>query len=391
MRVLAGSTANDGHFGPLVPYLRALAEAGHEVAVAAPASYARALGRAGFRHLPFADPSPEVIGPVMARLPSLSFEEADATVIREVFGRIDALAGLPGVQEAVATWRPDLVIHEPGELASLAAAEVAGVPHAQVVIGMGEMLTLMAGYLREPLAELGALVGLPEDRLEAALLSQAMLSPVPEVLDRAGDPAYRDDQHVWRFRDTTPAPAAGEQALPIWGDQEQPLVYVTFGSVTGSLPPFAGAFREALDALADVPARVLMTVGRQVDPEGLGTLPPNARVERWWPQAEVLAEASAVLGHGGFGTTLGAVSAGVPQVVAPLFTADQRINGRHVAATGAGRSVEAGVGVVARAAAEVRVVLDDAAYAEAARALSGAIADLPPVSDAVRVLEGLVG
>ena len=74
MRVLLATTANDGHFGPLAPFARASRAAGHEVRVAAPASYAAALERAGFAHEPFADAPPELIGPVMASLPSLSFE-----------------------------------------------------------------------------------------------------------------------------------------------------------------------------------------------------------------------------------------------------------------------------------------------------------------------------
>ena len=51
-----------------------------------------------------------------------------------------------------------------------------------------------------------------------------------------------------------------------------------------------------------------------------------------------------MLGHGGFGTTMGALAAGVPQVVAPIFTTDQVVNGRHVAACGAGVVVEPGPG-----------------------------------------------
>ena len=43
MRVLLATTANDGHFGPLAPFARAIRAAGHEVRVAAPASYAVAL------------------------------------------------------------------------------------------------------------------------------------------------------------------------------------------------------------------------------------------------------------------------------------------------------------------------------------------------------------
>src|ERR671912_29653 len=115
MRVLLATTANDGHFGPLVPFARACRAAGHEVRVAAPASYAPALERAGFDHEPFADAPPELIGPVMASLPTLPFEEADDTVIREVFGRIDAQAGLPAVLETVERWRPDVVVRESAE------------------------------------------------------------------------------------------------------------------------------------------------------------------------------------------------------------------------------------------------------------------------------------
>ena len=96
-----------------------------------------------------------------------------------------------------------------------------------------------------------------------------------------------------------------------------------------------------------------------------------------------------MLGHGGFGTTMGALAAGVPQVVAPIFTSDQVANGVHVAAVGAGLAVPMGPGSVARAAGEVRTLLADPSYAAAARTVRDAIADLPPPSAAVPVLEAL--
>src|SRR5690242_14796314 len=99
----------------MVPFARALIEAGHEVRFAAPASYAAALERAGFFHEPFDDAPPELIGPLMARLPSLGFDEADALVLRDVFARVDAQAGLPAVVETIERWRPDLVLRESAE------------------------------------------------------------------------------------------------------------------------------------------------------------------------------------------------------------------------------------------------------------------------------------
>ena len=150
------------------------------MAVAAPESYAAAVTAAGLHPPPFADAPPELIGPVMGRLPTLGFDEANETVIREVFARIDAQAALPGVTAAIDAWHPDVVLREPAELGSLAAAERAGVPHAQVAIGMLEVCELFARLVPEPLAELDRLTGLPDGRSAGALASETVLTSVPE-------------------------------------------------------------------------------------------------------------------------------------------------------------------------------------------------------------------
>ena len=62
MRVLVSTTANSGHFGPLVPFARACLAAGHELVVAAPASFAADVAATGFEHRPFADAPPELVG-----------------------------------------------------------------------------------------------------------------------------------------------------------------------------------------------------------------------------------------------------------------------------------------------------------------------------------------
>jgi UDP:flavonoid glycosyltransferase YjiC (YdhE family) len=389
VRVLCATTANDGHFGPLLPFARALAQAEHEVRVASPASYAGVVAKAGFAHEPFADPPRELIGPVMGRLPTLALEEADDIVFREVFGRIDAQAALPALVETVQRWRPDLILRESAELASLAAAERAAVPHVHVCIGMQEILPRFAEAISDPLEKLGRLAGLAGGRLTSALAAETVLSLVPEVLDHPSGQTPSGSDGVLRFHE--PLPAASAQGLPDWGDPQVPLIYVTFGSVTGSLSPFAGVFRRALDALADIEARVLLTVGRKVDPAGLGPLPSNAHVEQWWPQDAVLGQAAAMLGHGGFGTTMGALAAGVPQVVVPLFTFDQIVNGKHVAAVGAGLTVDQGPSSVEVAAAEVPRLLADPTYAASARRVADAIAALPSTAEAVDTLVSLAG
>jgi len=86
---------------------------------------------------------------------------------------------------------------------------------------------------------------------------------------------------------------------------------------------------------------VLLTVGRRFDLDQLDAIPHNVHVEPWVNQPDVLAEADVVVCHGGSGTTFGALAAGVPLVIAPMF-ADQFANGAKVAASGAGVTLGSG-------------------------------------------------
>jgi UDP:flavonoid glycosyltransferase YjiC (YdhE family) len=95
-------------------------------------------------------------------------------------------------------------------------------------------------------------------------------------------------------------------------------------------------------------------------------------------EPDVRAHASAIVGHGGTGTTLGALAAGCPLVVVPLF-GDQPSNAVRVASVGAG--VVASLDGI-RAAIE-RVLADDA-YRGGAERVAEEMRRLPPVDDFLR-------
>jgi len=144
-----------------------------------------------------------------------------------------------------------------------------------------------------------------------------------------------------------------------------------------------------LDALADQPVRVLMTTGPGLDPAQLNPAPANASVLPWWPQEAAMREASLVIGHGGFGTTMAAVGAGVPQIVMPLFAFDQFPNAERIQAAGAGIALPGDLGAVGSVSTAVRELLDNAAYADGARTVAAEIAALPEVARSVEVLQEL--
>jgi UDP:flavonoid glycosyltransferase YjiC (YdhE family) len=119
----------------------------------------------------------------------------------------------------------------------------------------------------------------------------------------------------------------------------------------------------------------------------------NVHVEPWFDQAGVLAHADLVVCHGGSGTALGALAAGLPLVVVPVF-ADQFENARRIAAAGAGVVVEhaRGATIDARAAPRVadaiEAVLADGSYRGRARAIAAEMATAPTPQE---VLARLIG
>jgi UDP:flavonoid glycosyltransferase YjiC (YdhE family) len=395
MRILVATTAGAGHFAPLVPFARACAEAGHEVRVAAPASFADTVGRAGLLHLPLSDAAPEALGAAFARIPELTMRRANDFVIRDVFGGLDAEAALPGLRAAVEEWRPDVLLRESAEVASYVVAVESGLPYVEVNIGLDAFADELAELLEEPIRGLGCAAGTAAMR-EAPRWTLLPASFDLEATGTLGAPT--------RFREPILEAGRVEDLPGWWADRDDPLVYVTFGSVAAGLGLFPRFYGAVLESLADAPVRVLMTLGEAGAPEELGTLPANIHVERWWPQAQVMPHAAAIVGHGGFGTTMTALVAGVPQVVVPLFSSDQFANAERVDAVRAGVALAedgvadrlagsmlpAGPSVLDRLADAVLRAVHDDVLSAGARDVAAEITGLPEVAACVPLLEDLV-
>jgi UDP:flavonoid glycosyltransferase YjiC (YdhE family) len=383
LRVLFTTTGHSGHLLPLAPLARACERAGHHVAVAAHVSRVASVERLDLPTLPIREDAQASLGPLVARLAALPLHEADTLAIREGFGRIGAGSALGGALDVVDAWRPDVVVHESYELAGPIAAERRGIPSVRVALGLASTEAWMAALAAPAIADLRRELGLagdPDGRRPAAVLSL-----IPPGLD---------DGRAHRFRDLD---APSVEPLPAWwANAADPLVYVTLGSVAGSLPFFPALYRSLLDALAALPVRVLVTLGRDADARRLGPVPSNGHVEAWVEQERVLSEAAVVIGHGGHGTTLGALAHGVPLALLPLFAGDQWRTARRVAEIGAGIVLEdgerrtfdpPGEHVIARLPNAVRRLLDDATFRRAAERIAGEIAALPPADAMVAVLE----
>jgi UDP:flavonoid glycosyltransferase YjiC (YdhE family) len=380
LRILVTTTGNAGHVLPLVPFARTWQRAGHPVLMAAPRSRADFVRRAGFAVRAFDDPAETAVRPVWEATLHAATDEANELVIGRMFAGAKMRAALPGVLGAIADWRPDVVVRESCEFAAVLAAEQHGLPHVRVGTGLASTEEYVVDVA------VAAAPDLPADGIRES----PYLTLNPPALD---DPAAPSPARVHRFR------TIGNQIRRLpnwWPDNDDPLVYMSFGSVAGGIDfVFPRVYRAALEQLADLPARILVTIGNERQPLELGPQPANVRVERWVPQADAAARAAAMVVHGGYGSVHGALCAGVPLVVAPLF-ADQPFNARRVAALGAGIALPepgsvAGLAdrapeLFAKLGLAVEHLLVDSRYRRAARRMATSAATLRPVHASIGVL-----
>jgi MGT family glycosyltransferase len=165
------------------------------------------------------------------------------------------------------------------------------------------------------------------------------------------------------------------------GPPAQPLVLVGLSS---TVMRQEGLLQRAAGALGQLPVRGLITTGPAVDPAVI-CAPVNVTVTRWVRHADVLPHCSAVITHGGHGTVMKALIAGVPLIVVPLGR-DQPDNAGRVVHAGAGIRLRKNATVGALRAAVSRVT-EDPRYRAAARQMAARLASERDDNRAVAELE----
>jgi UDP:flavonoid glycosyltransferase YjiC (YdhE family) len=399
MRILITTRGSSGHLLPLAPIGHACVEAGHEVLVAAQEQHRANVERVGLPFSPVGDPPAEEWMPLLDEFSQLDLDAANDRMVGEFFAGIDVRAGLPALTEVVEQWRPDLLLRESWEFASTIVAEQRAIPLARVGLGLTSVEERSIEAAAPTIDRIRRDHGLAPDPDGARLRQSHFFTLIPESID----PALAGQAPiVHRFRERAPESPPG---LPdLWPGNRDPLVYLTFGSVAGGahLPFFPELYHAAIEALADLPVRLLVTIGNERDPAELGTgLPDNVRVEQWVSQDAVSPRAAAVVSHGGYGTTLHALTHGTPLVVLPLFSTDQWANAEAVARAGAGLALDAERGsrrvlalpsteTLAQLRLAVERVLGEPSFRRDAQRVAESIRALPPVDEAPAALAQLV-
>lgn len=363
MRITFAAIPAYGHVIPMVPLAHAAAAAGHDVELGADATFCDAVGL----------PSVEIVPPGLTLHDAEEQAKAEAETRHDLMAFVTALFGsvMPRyvtprlLQHWDNTGRPDLLVHEGSNIGAAIAAQQAGVPSVAFHINLSPPL-YFAGILRRA-------VDYPLD---------VLVDPRPQTW--RGDL----DEPLERLPIRTSAWSDPRATTPAWlgqpadtADTAGPTAYLTLGTVAfGAVE----ALRRSILETAERCARVLVAAGPDADLAALGDLPDHVQVERYVDQPAVLEHVDVAVHHGGTGTVLGCLAAGVPQVITPQG-ADQFMNADRLTALDLGCAVpnEAPDGSVGAA---VDRLLTDEALRRRVDAVRDEIAAMPSPGEVVASL-----
>ncbi|OXM52335.1 glycosyltransferase [Amycolatopsis alba] len=362
MRILFTCRPAYGHLYPLMPLAIAARDAGHEVLFGTGETFLDKVRALGF--------DAHKVGASIQEAADEAGGGDPVQVILTTFAEILPRATIADLTPLLPVLRPDLVVYEMSDVGAATAARRAGIPVVSHVIGRSMPAELMA-VAADRLAPLWD--GNPPANL---MLGDAGIDVWP---DSFRDPELTGLPTVFRLR---PVPWNEPGTLPSWLDgRDRPLVYLTLGTVVFGA---TGPLRAAIDGLSRLPVDVLVARGPG-DPAELGEVPPNVHITGFVPQSELLPRADLVVHHGGTGTVLGALSAGLPQLVLPQG-ADQFVNAAMLETAVAGRAL-LGDRVTADAVEETAaLLLEDPRVREVAARARHEIAAMPAPSEVVRRL-----
>jgi UDP:flavonoid glycosyltransferase YjiC (YdhE family) len=337
-RFLVAAFGDPGHAYPAIALARALAARGNEVLVETWDHWREVVEGEGLEFTaaqeyktfppppPGADDGPSAADAALALLPLMEDERFDV-VVSDILTQAPALAAeRAGLRRA--TLIPHVYpVHEPG-LPFFAFGSLPPRTAVGRALWRGALPVLVGGLKRgrDEYNASRAVVGLtPTERLHGGISEQlALVATLPQL----------EYPRAWPEHVHVTGPMGFETAYPDVGlpDGQEPLVLV---APSTAQDPECRLVRVTLEALADEPVRVLATTNRHEPEEPLPAAPANAVVVEWLSYTQAMGAADLVICHGGHGTMVRALGAGVPVLCCPAV-GDMAENGARAAWSGAG-------------------------------------------------------
>jgi rhamnosyltransferase subunit B len=190
-----------------------------------------------------------------------------------------------------------------------------------------------------------------------ALFSKVFAQPQPD---------WPQQTHVTGFcyYDGRHEPQMSRELLNFLDAGSPPIVFTLGSSAVWVARDF---FRQCIEATVALGRRAILVIGDERNK--LDKLPDGIIAVDYASYQSLLPRASAVVHHGGVGTTSQGLLAGVPTLIVP-FAFDQSDNAEHARRLGTSRTVYRQNYKAARVARELDKLLNEESYAQKARAIS---------------------
>lgn len=401
-RYLFTTWEGGGHVQPMLLVARGLQDRGHQVLVLsdacnAPDAAAFDLPFRSWRHAPSRPDK-------TAASDLLRDWEADnpAEGIQNLCGRLiagPAALFARDVLEALDSAAFDAVVTQELLFGAMMAAETGGVPLALFCANVWPFPTLpglppfgagMAPAASDQDAMLHQMVGqttrmlfqagLPDlnaareglglaplaDLFDQISIARRILLATSRAFDFAPEPLAEPFRYVGPYVGD-PVDAGDSWRSPWPADDARPLVVVTSSSLYEAQEAL---LERIIAALGSLPVRALVTLGPALDPARF-TPPENVEIVVNAPHSALFDKAALFVTHGGHGSVIRPLMAGLPLHVTPGLR-DQRDNAQRVTARGAGLMLERDA-TPEKIAETVSRLLAEPAFRESAARLGAAI------------------
>lgn len=333
-----------GHVNPVIPIAQELADRGHTTAWAGHEDPVAGLLPSSETFLPVADAMPaDVLELVESR--RLYGPRGFMMIWRDAYLPVNRQV-IPGIQAAIDSFEPDVVVVDKELFAGGAVAELRGLPWVTSASNSAELVDWMvndqlrdwhARLMRDFLLD----VGMDEDQaggFDTRMSSRLVLYYTTREL--VGADQDLPEHYAFVGPSLGRRPDADTPFPWEWlGDGDRPCVLVSLGTVNWRHGE--RFFRVAADAFAEMDARAVFAVSPDA-PDAATSVPnapPNVLVVPRVPQLALLPYMDAVVCHGGHNTVCEALACGLPLVVSPIGD-DQPLNADQVARAGAGLRVK---------------------------------------------------
>ena len=371
-----------GHVNPTIALAQLLAARGHRVAWTGHANAIASLLPPGAELLALDESDVVAQQPaIRARLESARGLLAFKQLWEDFFIPL-ARGMLAGVDKAVETFRPDVLLVDQQALAGALVARRRGLRWATLATTSAtladslEALPKVKEWIDDRLESLQVGVGLPP-------VSDPDLSPrlvivfSSELLAGAG-------RFPPQSRFVGPALEGRPEPTPFPWERLTPgaRLLVSLGTVNAARG--APLYRVLAESLAEEPIQVILVA----PPEVAGPMPENFLVRERVPQLALLERVTAVLCHGGHNTVCETLAQGLPLLVMPIRD-DQPIIAQQVVACGAGLRLRFGRTSAVELREAIQRILSDVGFREAARRIQAsfrAAGGAPAAADAVEAL-----